>query len=45
MAESEKVCPVCGGEVNGSAEHKYFCKKCRLIFTEKEVAEKKEEKD
>jgi hypothetical protein len=32
IATIEKACPLCGGDVKGNQEHKFFCKRCNLLF-------------
>ncbi|MBW2967568.1 hypothetical protein KY362_03715 [Candidatus Woesearchaeota archaeon] len=33
-------CPICGGDVKGNDHFKYFCKKCNVLFTKKDILDK-----
>ncbi len=44
MAETIiKACPLCGGDVKGNKEYKYYCRSCRILFTRKELAASREQ--
>ncbi|MFH1505429.1 MAG: hypothetical protein ABIE94_00355 [archaeon] len=41
----KKGCPACGGDVVGNDEFRFFCKKCNMLFKERDLKkEKKEDK-
>lgn len=37
----EDGCPLCGGEVRGNEEYRYFCKKCNMLFNRNVLAKKR----
>lgn len=30
----EKGCPICGGDVKGDKEHKFYCEHCNYLFSD-----------
>jgi len=32
-----KACPLCGGDVKGNKQYRYFCRDCNILFTKKEL--------
>lgn len=38
----ERACPLCGSEVKGNSRTGYYCKRCNLLFDEKETILKEE---
>ncbi|MCX6711030.1 MAG: hypothetical protein NTZ02_02975 [Candidatus Woesearchaeota archaeon] len=38
----ERACPLCGNEVKGNRKTRYYCKRCNLLFDEKETILKEE---
>ncbi|MBW2977343.1 hypothetical protein KY331_00710 [Candidatus Woesearchaeota archaeon] len=37
VTEPKKRCPICNSEIKGNAEILYYCKRCNLFFTEKNL--------
>ncbi|MBU0666603.1 MAG: hypothetical protein ABIC91_07455 [Nanoarchaeota archaeon] len=35
--EVKRGCPLCKSNVKGDAEHKYYCKKCNILFAEEDL--------
>ena len=38
-------CALCGSDVIGNEQYKYFCKKCNVLFQRKHLKKKKEDKN
>jgi len=34
----KNACPICGGDVKGNDEIKYYCKNCNLLFSRENLA-------
>jgi len=41
----ERTCPLCGNEVKGNRKTRYYCKRCNLLFDEKETILREKERE